>query len=221
MECIICGSNQLEKLKKPKYDYLVTGNRNFFGDGQGIEKCICVDCGHIQYVQDTLYKENIKKVFKNYGALNNKSFEKGKIVLREHFVIEKMINALQLSEKGNYLDIGCGSGESMLFFHSMLPNWEIYGMDIGEEFREQVIAKTGGYFSSLLELCKSGKKFDLITINYVLSVADNAGKILDCVKGILSKRGILFIIDTSFEMQPYILKVLVRKWGDGFLKTGL
>ena len=39
-------------------------------------------------------------------------------------------------------------------------------------------------------------------------MADNAGKILDCVKGILSKRGILFIIDTSFEMQPYILNIV-------------
>lgn len=64
------------------------------------------------------------------------------------------------------------------------------------------------YYASLLELCKSGKKYDLITINYVLSVADNPGEILDCVRSVLSEKGILFIIDTDFEVQPYLLNVV-------------
>lgn len=149
MKCLICGSIHLEKLEKPKYGLLVTGNRNIFEESEGIEKCICADCGHIQYVQDALYKESVKKVFSNYGALNNKSFGNGEHRLREHVVIEKVINALHLTERGNFLDIGCGSGEAMLFFHSKLPDWEIFGMDIGEEFREQVIAKSGGGISLL------------------------------------------------------------------------
>lgn len=143
MGCVICGSSHLEELENPKYNLLVTGNRKIFGEGKGLKKCICVDCGHIQYMQDSRYKEAVQKVFKNYGALNNKSFENGKPTLREHIVIEKVINALELAEKGNFLDVGCGSGEAMLFFHSKLPNWGIDGMDIGEEFREQVITKTG------------------------------------------------------------------------------
>lgn len=209
MECLICGGSHLEKLEKPKYGLLVTGNRNVFGESKGIQKCICADCGHIQYVQDIIYKETVKKIFRDYGTLHNKSFEDGKTILREHVVIEKVINTLQLPKKGNFLDIGCGSGEAMLFFHSKLPDWKIYGMDIGERFKEQVTIRTGGqYYSSLSEVCDSGKKYDLITINYVLSVADNPGEILDCVRSVLSEKGVLFIIDTDFEVQPYVLNVV-------------
>lgn len=39
-------------------------------------------------------------------------------------------------------------------------------------------------------------------------MADNLGDILDCVKSVLSEKGILFIIDTDFTIQPYILNVV-------------
>ena len=209
MECLICGSRHLELLEKTKFGLLVTGNRKTYGESDGIEKCICVDCGHIQYMQNTLYKRITEKIFKDYEVLHNKSFVNGMQVLREHLVIAKVISALSLPDTGNFLDIGCGGGEAMYFFQSKMPGWNVYGMDIGEEFEQQVTERTGGgYFKSLLEIRNSGKRFDLVTINYVLSVADNQGEILDCIKNVLSDRGVLFIIDTDFEIQPYTLNIV-------------
>ncbi len=144
MECLICGSRHLELLEKTKFGLLVTGNRKTYGESDGIEKCICVDCGHIQYMQNTLYKRITEKIFKDYEVLHNKSFVNGMQVLREHLVIAKVISALSLPDTGNFLDIGCGGGEAMYFFQSKMPGWNVYGMDIGEEFEQQVTERTGG-----------------------------------------------------------------------------
>lgn len=151
MKCLICGSSHLGKLENPKYGLMVAGNRNSFEESKGIEKRICEDCGHIQAFHNTTYAESVQKIFNNYGALGNKSFGSGKPVLREHIIMEKLIKALQLPKKGKFLDIGCGSGEAMHFFHSKMPEWEVYGMDIDESFREQVVKRAGGGITYLFQ----------------------------------------------------------------------
>lgn len=212
MECIICDSNKLELLESPKYNILITGDRKFF-HGKGIKKAICKECGCIQHLQDENYKKQTSKVFEDYETLYSKSFdEKGNnSIPRLQLIYEKISTSINLPQQGNMLDIGCGGGESLMYFENIYPQWNIYGMDIGEQFRKEVKQLRGGskgFFVSVDEVKNSRIRFDFISINYALCEIQNVMQILNMVNEILKDNGVLFVIDTDYTIQPYVVNTV-------------
>lgn len=63
----------------------------------------------------------------------------------------------------------------------------------------------GKFFSSLNEIKKSGLKFDFVSANHMLCVADNLVQILETVHDILTDQGVFFVMDTDFEVHPWLL----------------
>lgn len=209
-QCIICNSEELEKLKTTKIEVFSTGDRKKFdADGKKIERVICKCCGTIQFLQNSDYVAAIDEVYKNYDVMRDKMWladEKGHKP-RLQVVYEEINKAIHLSETGNMLDIGCGGGEALSQFGELYPEWDLYGMDIGEQFRKSVIErkKVKIFFTSLEEITESHVKFDFITINNVLSLADNPAQILKTVHGLLTDEGIFFVKDSDFEVHPFLL----------------
>lgn len=230
MGCILCDSKELELLDMPKYNRLITGDRKIFR-GKDIKKVICKECGGIQHLVDDNYKIQIAKVFKEYETLYTKSFSAdGKVInSRLKNLYQKIGTSLQLPARGTMLDIGCGGGESLMYFGELFPEWDLYGMDIGEHFRESVmtIERVQAFFTTIAEVRESQKEFDFVSINYALCEVQNVIPILKMVHEVLSEQGILFVVDTDFSVQPYVvntveasvffdkemLQALLRRWG--------
>lgn len=51
-------------------------------------------------------------------------------------------------------------------------------------------------------------KFDFISVNYVLCLADNLVQILETVHDILTDQGVFFVIDTDYAIHPWMLYVM-------------
>lgn len=211
MECVLCGSCCLESLKAPRFRKMVIGDRRvaegYFG------KVICKDCGCIQTLQDENYKKEIGQIFQNYESVSVPTFRsKGELRYNSRLqaICQKINTALELSEKGNVLDIGCGSGEWLTYFNQIKPEWDLYGMDVGEHFRNSVLSRSQvrAFFTNMDEIKKRNIKFDLVVINYTLCVCKNAIHILNVIHEIIDPDGILFIIDTNFMVHPYQFNII-------------
>lgn len=209
-KCIVCASTKLEKLKTTKFEVFVTGDRKKFDrTGYYLERRICMNCGTVQFDQNQDYQKATREIYKNYEIMHDKMWsaddKENKPRLQVEY--ERIAKTLQLPKTGNMLDLGCGGGESLFQFNRLYPEWNLYGMDIGEHFAESVteIRSVKAFFSSLKEVENTGVKFDLITINNTLSLADNPAQILKCVHNCLAEDGIFVIKDADFEVHPWIL----------------
>lgn len=209
-KCIVCASNNLEELKTTKYEVFVTGDRKRFDrNGYQIEKRICKNCGTIQFLQNQDYKNAVQKIYNSYEVMHDKRWsadgKENKPRLQVEY--EGIAATAQLHETGNMLDLGCGGGESLFWFNQLYPEWDLYGMDIGTHFERSVkeLKKVKAFFTCLGEVKNAGVKFDLITINNTLSLADNPAQILECVHNCLAEDGILVIKDADFEVHPWLL----------------
>lgn len=210
LKCRICNSAQLEKLMTTKLEAFATGDRRRFDKGsRRLEKVICQDCGTVQFLQNDDYKSALDEVYGGYGVLHDKAWsaEESECRPRLRVMYEKVSQTISLPEIGNMLDIGCGGGESLLHFHRIYPEWNLYGMDIGEQFGDKVLEReqVKNFFSSLIDLESSGIKFDFISINDVLSLADNADEILRMVHTLLKDDGVFFVKESDYEVNPYLL----------------
>ena len=209
-KCIVCASTKLEKLKTTKFEVFVTGDRKKFDrTGYYLERRICMNCGTVQFDQNQDYQKATREIYKNYEIMHDKMWsaddKENKPRLQAEY--ERIAKTLQLPKTGNMLDLGCGGGESLFQFNRLYPEWNLYGMDIGEHFAESVteVRSVKAFFSSLKEVENTGVKFDLITINNTLSLADNPAQILKCVHNCLAEDGIFVIKDADFEVHPWIL----------------
>ena len=208
--CIVCKSELIEELHTTKKEVFVTGDRKEF-DSRGLlmRKVICKNCGTVQFLQSKSYQDAVYEVYRDYEVMHDKAWIDGSKGHRPRFqvVYEKIVEKIHLPETGNMIDVGCGGGESLFWFHQMYPKWNLYGLDIGEQFRKTVTEREGvkAFFSSIDELKKSNIKFDLVTANNIISLANNVAEILDTVKICLADDGIFFVKDADYEIHPWLL----------------
>ena len=209
-KCIICQSDQLEELKTTKLEVFVTGDRKSLKkDNKKIKRVICKECGTVQFLQNEDFKNTIDEVYHNYDVMHDKAWagDQRECKPRLWVTYELISKAVPLPSKGNMLDIGCGGGEALFYFNKIYPEWNLYGMDIGEQFRESVEkrANVKSFFSTLIEIKNSDIKFNFISINNTLSLADNPSQILRTVHDILADDGIFFVRDADFSVHPWLL----------------
>lgn len=198
-KCVFCGLEELEKLDSPKIIKFAIGDRRecIIGD-QDIHRVICKRCGGISFAQNSDYMSVIKQVFESYSVLIEKSEDLGST--RQQDVIERLFRGGIIKEKGKILDIGCGGGEFLTSFHKAFPKWQIHGMDIGTQFKNN-IEKIGVFFENIDTVRGT---YDLVTMNSVLYGVENPMKLLQVAHQLLSARnGFLFIYETNVEVNPF------------------
>ena len=219
-KCIICTSTRLEGLKTTKIEAFAAGRNNCFKkEGRKIERIICKDCGTIQFLRNEDYMHAVDGICENYEVMLDKTWllnqEMHKPRLQANY--EAISKIIHLPKSGNMLDIGCGGGESLFQFSCLYPDWNLYGMDKGKHFRESVLEKKATQFFTSLEEIKDSKiRFDFITINSVISLADNPDQILKTAHECLNEEGILFISDIDFEIHPWMLYLI--EWRSSYTK---
>ena len=93
---------------------------------------ICSFCGHIQKRIDANWKKNMNNVYeKNYIFLGKHiSVINNKVIDRNDLISKILKNKLKLNsiKNGNFLDVGCGAGYSLMRASTDL-NCEVEGID--------------------------------------------------------------------------------------------
>lgn len=208
--CILCNAKNLEILETTDVEVFVTGDRKDYKKrNKEIKKVICKDCGMVHFLQNRDYNIAIDEVFKNYDAMYKKTWftEGGGYKPQLQAEYERISKAVCLPVQGKMLDIGCGNGEALLQFNKIWPKWDLYGMDIGEQFSQSVLMKKGvkRFFTSLSEIRNCNLKYDFISLNHVLGVANNPAEILETVYAMLADNGIFVILEPDFKVHPWTL----------------
>ena len=216
-KCVICGSEQLEKLKMPELEAFSTGDgRGFKSWNREIKRVICGKCGFVQFMKNEDYKQVGDEVFGSYQAMHDKVFsDKNSDCNSKLDYICKMFaqgGSNYLPLYGKMLDVGCGSGELFYWFNRTYPDWELYGFDIFKQFKDEILQKRGvkGFFVSLNELRESDIKFDFIVLKNMLCTVYNPSEILESVYAVLKDDGFIFVLDSDFQIQRYQMCCIIN-----------
>ena len=128
--------------------------------------------------------------FRQSAEFYEESYKRGYMdewpLKKKQRVIE-IIRGLQLPEKGDALDFGCGNGILTEIVRQVLPAWNVYGTDISITAIEHAKARYPDccFFHLEDNHCKD-KKFDFLFTNHVLehvySLQETLKKIVDFLK---------------------------------------
>ena len=89
----------------------------------------------------------------------------------------EIIQSLDLPPRGEALDFGCGTGVLTECIREALPNWRIFGADIGQAAVETARRRHRGItFFSLGDPAFAGKRFDFLFTHHVLEHVENAAE---------------------------------------------
>jgi len=159
-------------------------------------------CGLIQKNVTEVYKNLMTEVYSNDYKLpaagRNFTFVEGKPQSRERLLINNLIKTLELKSSGKMLDLGTGQGHLVETAAEILSEWEIYGYDISDENRFEVLDRGAqGFFSGNLESIEI--RFDLIILNHVLEHVIEPNELLRNITNVLTPEGYVVIVVPSYE----------------------
>ncbi|MCK4340082.1 MAG: methyltransferase, partial [Candidatus Cloacimonetes bacterium] len=124
----------------------------------------------------------------------------------------ELVKSLDLGEKGDVLDLGCGNGEFTGVLKKALPKWNVYGTDISAIAIENAQKRHSDCsFFLTSDNCFINKKFDILFTHHVLEHVDDIDKIWAEIDQYLKKRAFALHIlpcgnQGSFEYNLCMLK---------------
>ncbi|MEO6550708.1 MAG: methyltransferase domain-containing protein [Ferruginibacter sp.] len=101
-----------------------------------------------------------------------------------------------LTQVGNYLDIGSSGGIMLDMIKANYPNkFTIYGIEPGHAYREFTLSKGFKVYEGLTELeAEPGRKFDLITMSHVLEhMSDPVAYLKEIREKVIGDNGLMMI----------------------------
>lgn len=113
------------------------------------------------------------------------------------YVIEQTLTKTGASGDYSLLDIGCGEGFLLQYFHD--KGKKVKGIDIGsyalEHFHPSLLPffEKGDMETLLPAMAERGEIYDVVNVDRVLDMVDDIDVCLDKIKGIMSERSILVI----------------------------
>lgn len=157
---------------------------------------ICRKCGLVmtnprmtQAGYDYFYDMEYGKLYRNQDAPDEEYFTRR--ALSGKRIYDYIINNIS-TEFHSVLEIGCGIGGVLFYFHLM--GCDVTGVDLGSEyirFGQEKGLNLRQCHSK--ELIKEGKKYDLIILNHVIEHFLNLKEELEVVSSLLKEGGYCFI----------------------------
>ncbi|NDV26694.1 sugar nucleotide-binding protein [Desulfovibrio sp. JC010] len=209
--CLLCGSTELRFFEQYNSFPGITSDCKPWP--RAGEFMICKECGHPQKKLSPQWFKDINGIYSGYEmyplSAGNEPLifdEHGKGSPRSGILMDKLISALSLPEKGSVLDVGCGNGSLLQQFHMRRPKWNLYGHEQSEQ-REEILHLQGvqSFYSGPLK--NIGQKFDLITMTYVIEHLVDPVDVLKQLGGLLREGGQIMIHTSSFADNPFDLMV--------------
>lgn len=153
--------------------------------------------------------EQIGEYYKSENYISHTSSKKGLFerlyhIVRKRAIKKKFKLVSKGANKGQLLDIGCGTGDFLNYVHE--KQWRTKGLEPSDDARE-LAAKKGLDVSHSSDLYRLPENtFDRITLWHVLEHVYNLNEDLSQIKRLLKDDGLLFVAVPnrgSFDAQHY------------------
>jgi trans-aconitate methyltransferase len=110
--------------------------------------------------------------------------------IERDFVAFRMLNA-RIKNPGSFMDIGCGNGHTIAFFHSQWYDTKYTGVDISDVALE--IARKRTPSAVFCPRIPPGQTWDVITIMGVVEHLNNPGHELASIRKLLAPSGLIYL----------------------------
>lgn len=159
-----------------------------YTDSMGCDVLRCEKCG-IVYARRRLNTQGLAKYWRKYYSRVHTSNDMLTNQRNKMYEIDYRYISTFIS-KGRVLDVGCGDGSFMKFFET--ANYEIYGVEFGEEAADKAQKNHRVYRGEFPGIDIDGS-FDLIVFRGVLQYIPNPKAYIKKAVSLLNKNGIIFI----------------------------
>lgn len=186
-KCNLCASDQFQKIYiVPDRHYGIEGNYNLVK---------CKSCGLVfmspmpnQDIITQMYPEDTYYSYQEFNYIRTTSKSRLAQLLLRHKTKDPFFK-----EKGNFLDIGCGSGAYLQLMQK--DGWKTYGVEINQKAallgkQKYSLNIFGG---ELIEANFPDNFFDYIRLNHSFEHLLNPDEVLDEIYRIIKPRGKLLI----------------------------
>jgi 2-polyprenyl-3-methyl-5-hydroxy-6-metoxy-1,4-benzoquinol methylase len=167
------------------------------------------------YYSQKYYQESKSSTYQSAYSKNEIDFIKLKIAQKA-----SNINKIIKEDKGTFLDVGCGEGFAMNYFHE--KKWNVHGIDFSEygilKFHPNLLKyfQKGEIYSLLEERVNNKEKFDVVWVGNVLEHVLDPIDLLIKLKALLQPDGVLVITVpndfSSFQEALEQKKLVDRKY---------
>ena len=197
--CHSCQSENLEKLSFSDNFQRITSDAKLNDFNSPIVHCRC--CNLVQTSVNSEWQRNIEAIYSAYEIYHQANGEEQKVFApcggvgtqRSEALLSNISKKVELPEKGNLLDIGCGNGAFLEIFSQKMRQWKLYGSEFDEKYQEEVEQIPNVQKMHTGSLSQIDTKFDLISMIHVLEHIPHPIKILSEIKKMLTPNGLLFI----------------------------
>jgi len=186
-ECPVCGSNEITEF---------LSLNDYFLSKESFEISLCKECG-FKFTNPVPRETELPKYYESEEYISHSNTSKGLVnkvyrLVRNHSIKKKVGIATAKMNRGEALDIGCGTGD---FLNEMSKRgWKVKGIEPNDVARNNAITNFGLDVGEEAQLFKFDKDtFDVITMWHVLEHVYNLDKHLSQIKNILRKDGRLVI----------------------------
>lgn len=207
----ICHSCDSENL------FFFNGCNKFFNVSSDCQKLklksqliLCKKCNLLQKHCTKKWGSEVSKIYKNYKMYSQSStfseqkvLSKTKFESRSSFIFNWIKKKNILEDKGNYLDFGCGIGNTLNTAKRALNNWDIYGYEPQKANIEKYLQFKD--HKKIFTKLKFLKKFNLITLIHVLEHIRKPKQTLKQVASLLNENGVCLIQVPYFNTNPFDL----------------
>lgn len=173
----------------------------------------CEQCGAVQKPVDDLFLAECEAIYASY-VMYGQSSDGAEPKVFDHAacgrstrLMEAVGGAVELTETGRLLDVGCGNGNLLRAFGRLRPQWSMAGLELDDRHGEVVehICGKGGLLIG--DLADVDGRFDVITAMHVLEHVTEPVKFLGQVRDRLTAGGMVVIQLPLWRRNPFDLVV--------------
>ena len=209
--CQVCDGPDLREFEAYRTLRRVTSDcRPWPADGR---LAVCMSCGTAQKIVTDAWRDECRRIYADYvvyrqGPEAEQSvFLSGVAESRSGVFLRWMMERLGSPEHGRALDFGCGDGALLRNLSSMAPGWHLSGQDLGERYRDAILAMPGveAFHTATIEDLPEG--FDLITAVHVAEHLEQPADSLRKLAGKLGPAGVMAIEVPNLASNPFDLLI--------------
>jgi 2-polyprenyl-3-methyl-5-hydroxy-6-metoxy-1,4-benzoquinol methylase len=174
----------------------------------------CPRCGTIQKVIDSDWHRLAESIYQRYRINHQAAGEEPRLFNtpfgsgpRTEILLKYLLRLIDLPAAGKLLDIGCSNGNLLKSFHRIRPEWDLYGYEISDMWKEEVLALPGvrGFHAGTDVAYPF--RYDLITVCHVLEHVPNPTAFLRPLLANLAPAGRLVVIVPNIRQNPIDLLI--------------
>jgi len=212
-ECHVCNSCELEAVHAPTRPIALVSS-----DVQTVNArvawAVCPGCLTLQKIVDPDWRRLADGIYERYDLnhqaaggephLHNTAFGAGP---RAEILFKYLLRLIDLPAAGKLLDVGCGNGNLLKAFHPLRAGWELYGADISDVCKDEVLGLPGvrGFHGG--RNIAYPLRYDLITLCHVLEHVPDPAALLRPLLHNLAPGGRLLIVVPNIRQNPIDLLI--------------